>query len=317
MPKHRQDAAAADGGASKRRAPPSSSSSPDFSSSCPYEILGVPRNATHQIVKLSYRKLALKHHPDRQTSDLEKQTAHHNFAAIGHAYEILSDECRRREYDEELQRQQWQRQQQQSRRNQESSQDPFTEFDNIHFTDPFELFNQLFARELNDHHHRGRNNQMASDPFFNDPFFSGGGSLFSQGSGLNQMMSNSFNMMNSMSSQMNSSRSMFGGFDQQIMSSMSGGSGFGGGSYNCISTSSSSSSNRGGARHQSISTSTRTTVVNGVRQTVHERTITHPDGRVERQVTTEGGNDLGRISSSSNQHAALNYDGGSVRRSRY
>ena len=113
MPKHRQDAAAADGGASKRRAPPSSSSSPDFSSSCPYEILGVPRNATHQIVKLSYRKLALKHHPDRQTSDLEKQTAHHNFAAIGHAYEILSDECRRREYDEELQRQQRQRQKQQ------------------------------------------------------------------------------------------------------------------------------------------------------------------------------------------------------------
>lgn len=315
MPKHRQDAAAADGGASKRRAPPSSSSSPDFSSSCPYEILGVPRNATHQIVKLSYRKLALKHHPDRQTSDLEKQTAHHNFAAIGHAYEILSDECRRREYDEELQRQQRQRQQQQSRRNQESSQDPFTEFDNIHFTDPFELFNQLFARELNDHN-RGRNNQMASDPFFNDPFFSGGGSLFSQGSGLNQMMSNSFNMMNSMSSQMNSSRSMFGGFDQQIMSSMSGGSGFGGGSYNCISTSSSSSSNRGGARHQSISTSTRTTVVNGVRQTVHERTITHPDGRVERQVTTEGGNDLDRISSSSNQHASLNYDGGSGRRRR-
>ena len=160
---------------------------------------------------------------------------------------------------------------------------------------------------------------MASDPFFNDPFFSGSGSLFSQGSGLNQMMSNSFNMMNSMSSQMqmNSSRSLFGGFDQQSMSSMAGGSGFGGGAYNCISTSSSSSSNRGGARHQSISTSTRTTVVNGVRQTVHERTITHPDGRVERQVTTEGGNDLGRISSSSNQHAALNYDGGSGRRRRY
>ena len=159
---------------------------------------------------------------------------------------------------------------------------------------------------------------MASNPFFSDPFFSGGGSFFSQGSGINQMMSNSFNMMNSMSSQMqmNSSRSMFGGFDQQFMS-MAGGSGFGGGAYNCISTSSSSSSNRGGARHQSISTSTRTTVVNGVRQTVHERTITHPDGRVERQVTTEGGNDLGRISSFSNQHAALNYDGGSGRRRRY
>ena len=45
---------------------------PNFDSSCPYQILGVPRNATIQQIKLSYRKLALKHHPDRQSSEADK-----------------------------------------------------------------------------------------------------------------------------------------------------------------------------------------------------------------------------------------------------
>mmetsp|Transcript_6030 Transcript_6030/g.12612 ORF Transcript_6030/g.12612 Transcript_6030/m.12612 type:complete len:83 (+) Transcript_6030:615-863(+) len=51
-----------------------------------------------------------------------------------------------------------------------------------------------------------------------------------------------------------------------------------------------SSSFGGGGGGQSISTSTRTTIVNGVRTTVTERTVVHPDGRVERHVETNGAN---------------------------
>ena len=86
---------------------------PNLESSCPYGILGVDRNATLKHIKSSYRKLALIYHPDKlppNASDAEKKVAHTNFAAIGSAYEILSDEGRRREYDfESAQQQQHQR----------------------------------------------------------------------------------------------------------------------------------------------------------------------------------------------------------------
>ena len=76
-------------------------------------------------------------------------------------------------------------------------------------------------------------------------------------------------MMNSMHSNIHDSI-----HNQQLMG--------GGGGMSSSFFSSSSSSHHGGGRGQSVSTSTRTTIVNGVRQTVTERTITHPDGRVER-----------------------------------
>lgn len=127
------------------------------------------------------------------------------------------------------------------------------------------------------------------------------------------MMSGHFDRMNSMMSQMHSNHNMFGGFNgeqQQMMRSNGNG---GGSSYNF--SSNSSSMNRGGG-HQSVSTSTRTTVVNGVRMTIRERTVVHPDGRVDRHVETiDGdGNDMGRLPSSAN-HPAIEHDGGR-RRSR-
>ena len=310
-------------------------------SSCPYEILGVPRDATFQQIKVSYRKLALKHHPDRQTSESDKKVAHERFASIGHAYEILGDEGRRREYDEGLVRQQQQQARQQGRGGQGFGHDPFfssmfsdpffsspfgggsqrqrsssARTSDFHFTDPFELFEQFFAEEMGGHrnqqHHQQQQQQQnsnsrgrrmdpfASDPFFSDPFSSSsfGGSMMG-GSSLFGMHNQ---MMNSMMSQMHSSRSMFDGFDtgqsqQQIMMS-----------------SSSSTRGGGGSGHQSVSTSTRTTIVNGVRKTIHERTVVHSDGTVECHVTTDDGNDdVGRLSYSANNHPALDYDGGRSR----
>lgn len=59
----------------------------------PYEILGVPTDATAMQIKVAYRKLAHKLHPDRPSGDKEA------FTLVGKAYEILSDENKRAYYD--------------------------------------------------------------------------------------------------------------------------------------------------------------------------------------------------------------------------
>jgi len=62
-----------------------------------YKILGVERNATADQIKKAYRKLAMKWHPDRNTTN--KQEAESKFKEIGEAYSILSDDKKRKQYD--------------------------------------------------------------------------------------------------------------------------------------------------------------------------------------------------------------------------
>jgi molecular chaperone DnaJ len=62
-----------------------------------YELLGVPRTATADEIKKAYRKLAMKHHPDRNPDD---KTAEHKFKDISEAYEVLSDTTKRQRYDQ-------------------------------------------------------------------------------------------------------------------------------------------------------------------------------------------------------------------------
>tara|TARA_B100000686_G_C16687045_1_gene915429 strand:- start:301 stop:1431 length:1131 start_codon:yes stop_codon:yes gene_type:complete len=62
-----------------------------------YEILGVPRNANGDAIKQSYRKLAMKYHPDRNKGD---KSAERKFKEISAAYEILKDPQRRAAYDQ-------------------------------------------------------------------------------------------------------------------------------------------------------------------------------------------------------------------------
>jgi molecular chaperone DnaJ len=61
-----------------------------------YDVLGVPKNATEDDIKKAYRKLAMKHHPDRNpdaTDNGEK------FKEAKEAYEMLSDAAKREAYD--------------------------------------------------------------------------------------------------------------------------------------------------------------------------------------------------------------------------
>jgi len=60
-----------------------------------YEVLGVDRSATRDQIKQAYRKLALQHHPDRNTAP----DATAKFREIAEAYAVLSDDTKRREYD--------------------------------------------------------------------------------------------------------------------------------------------------------------------------------------------------------------------------
>ncbi|GAB7346428.1 hypothetical protein MBLNU457_5125t1 [Dothideomycetes sp. NU457] len=65
----------------------------------PYAALGVATDATTQQIKVTYRKLALKHHPDKVQDESLKAAASENFHRIQQAYEILGDEERRGRYD--------------------------------------------------------------------------------------------------------------------------------------------------------------------------------------------------------------------------
>lgn len=65
----------------------------------PYEVLGVQRSATHADIKKAFRRLTMEHHPDLKEKFEEKEEAKKKMISILAAYEILSDEQRRDEFD--------------------------------------------------------------------------------------------------------------------------------------------------------------------------------------------------------------------------
>jgi len=63
-----------------------------------YQVLDVPRTATEAEIKKAYRRLAMKHHPDRNPDD---KAAEDNFKEAKEAYEVLTDAQKRAIYDQQ------------------------------------------------------------------------------------------------------------------------------------------------------------------------------------------------------------------------
>ena len=62
-----------------------------------YEVLGVSRTATKDEIKKAYRKLALQFHPDKNP---DNKDAEEHFKEVNEAYEVLSNDDKRRRYDQ-------------------------------------------------------------------------------------------------------------------------------------------------------------------------------------------------------------------------
>jgi len=233
----------------------------------PYQVLSVPRNATASQIKSAYRKLALKYHPDRQTTPEEKERCSQVFVQIGNAYEILADNERREEYD---------------RfgtvggggagRSQSNRAAGFGDSGGFGGFGGFRGFGGLDDIFANDPFFAGKKGGRAAGFSFTDPF---------------ELFREAFGDIHGGLSQRGEDDSMepFSGGMNSMMNDMMRNMSSGGGMQSFSSFSSSTSSGMGGARE---SISTRTEIVNGKKRTVTERVFQRPDGTVERHVETSG-----------------------------
>ena len=64
-----------------------------------YQLLGLPREASQDDIQRAHRRLVREHHPDANPEDPQSEE---RFKEIQQAYEVLSDENKRREYDKTL-----------------------------------------------------------------------------------------------------------------------------------------------------------------------------------------------------------------------
>ena len=108
-----------------------------------YEVLGLTKTATADQIKSSYRKLAIKWHPDKNPSQVS--LAEEKFKEINEAYQILSDADKRKKYD--------------------TYGHSFSDFGSFGAgSDMFDLFAKFFSGQ-NQSRHRGGKNYSGNSPF--------------------------------------------------------------------------------------------------------------------------------------------------------
>ncbi|NOR45505.1 MAG: DnaJ domain-containing protein, partial [Candidatus Delongbacteria bacterium] len=62
-----------------------------------YDILGVSKSSSKEEIKKAYKKLAVKHHPDKNDGN---KASEEKFKEIGEAYSVLSDDNKKARYDQ-------------------------------------------------------------------------------------------------------------------------------------------------------------------------------------------------------------------------
>lgn len=261
-----------------------------------YEILGVPKNAPSSDIKKAYRKLALKWHPDKNPGQVDVATK--KFKEISQAYEVLSDESKKKMYDQ-------------------YGEDGLTgsngsshfhehnfhgfndKFGGFGFRDPFEIFREFFGNNIfddmvdpfsNRRAQGSRSGNAGGRAGYQDPF-AGMGGMMGPSFGMGGMMGPTFGGMPSSlfddfgggSSRMETFSSPFGGRVGGGSSSIqSFSSSSGGGFMNGACMSSSTSTNIINGRK----VTTKTVVSNGVQKvSVYENDVlkSHKVNGVEQQ----------------------------------
>jgi molecular chaperone DnaJ len=97
-----------------------------------YAVLGVSRDADADAIKKAYRKLAMEYHPDKNPGDKQ---AEERFKEIAEAYAVLSDQQKRRQYDQF---------------GSEGMRGGGGGFDPRGFGDPFDIFREVFGGGFGD-----------------------------------------------------------------------------------------------------------------------------------------------------------------------
>lgn len=117
-----------------------------------YEILGITKNATNIEIKKSFRKLALRYHPDKNQGNQESEK---RFKEINEAYEILKDKKKRTYYDQYG----------------KSEFQNFNDFNNNDFngfTDVFgDIFSDFMGKKNNDYKNDNNNKTKGADLRYN------------------------------------------------------------------------------------------------------------------------------------------------------
>jgi len=99
-----------------------------------YEILEVSKNASKEVIEKAYRVLAKKYHPDLQ-EEVNKKIAEEKMKLINEAYEILSDDERRKNYDlelEEIERQKYENIKQENSKTVNNEENYYSDDDNYY-----------------------------------------------------------------------------------------------------------------------------------------------------------------------------------------